>query len=50
MSNCVHGMLFFFRALEHSLGVCEVGGWWWGVVEQVVHLRVWHCTSAIIWE
>lgn len=51
-SNCVPCILFLFHALERSLGVwvCEVGGWWWGVSEQVVHLRVWRCTSAVIWE
>lgn len=33
-----------------TLWVCDVGGWWSGVLEQVVHLRVWQGTSAIIWD
>lgn len=37
-------------ALSGCVSVCKVGGWWWGVLEQVVYLRVWHCTSAVIWE
>lgn len=52
MSKCVPCILFFFRALERTHGgwVCVRGGWQWGVLEQVVHLRVRRCTSAVIWE